>query len=655
MSSSFGRWCACLALVLACVGRSALARERRTEPWPERVVQIAGSLPIQDGGRVKPLESVARFALLSIHGRTTFVDRDGERHDAAAWLLDLMLYPEAAAQEPLFLVEDAGAVEAAGGTRGAKSKRDRWTYEELQPCLPRLFGLAHDYGAIDAKLRTSVQTQVVRLAENVMTFLRFARALDFARHDPSAVAGPALAARLGVERLRFDEVVARCSELGTLANDDDERVARDARALLDAASIGAADAAAIAWFPPASSTEREWTTAAGLLEDARRREPPPAAQIAALKALVDVVEERDDAARVEHALASLRAAAATLDLERGELASVELESTYYRLGLLRWAVAGFVLAFVACALSWLRPAARIARSVPFALALAACGLTITAITLRCVIRERPPVTTLYETVLFVTASGVALALVTERFSRRGLFTALAALFGAAGLFLADGYEQLDARDTMPNLVAVLDTNFWLATHVTTITLGYGAGMLAAVLGTAYVLGLLVRGERFSREARADLARATYGVVCFALVASLVGTVLGGIWANESWGRFWGWDPKENGALLIVLTQLSILHARRAGLVRELGLCTAAAFGGSVVAFSWWGVNLLGVGLHSYGFTSGIQRALWTYYAAQWAVVGIGLALAWRARRRSRRASTPILALDTPARSEREAA
>lgn len=655
MSTLLRRWCALVALLFACSSRPALAQERRAEPWPEKVVELAGALPIQDGGRVKPLESVARFALLSIHGRTTFVDRDGARHDAAAWLLDLMLFPQAAAEEPLFLVEDAGAVEAAGGTRGTKAKRDRWTYAELQPCLPRLFGLAHDYGAIDAKLRTSVQTQVVRLAESVMTFLRFARALDFARHDPSAVAGPALAARLGAERLRFDEVVARCGELTKLANDADERVARDARALIEAASVGAADAAAMAWFPPASSLERAWTTPADLIEHARLREPPPAAQLAALTALVEVVEGRNDPVRVERALASLRASVATLDLERGELRAVELESTYYRLGLLRWAVAGFLLAFVACAVSWLRPGARFAHTVPFALATGACALSIAAIALRCVIRERPPVTTLYETVLFVTASGAALALVTERFSRRGLFTALGALFGAAGLFLADGYEQLDARDTMPNLVAVLDTNFWLATHVTTITLGYAAGMLAAVLGSAYVLGLLVRGERFSAAARHDLARATYGVVCFALVASLVGTVLGGIWANESWGRFWGWDPKENGALLIVLTQLAMLHARRAGLVRELGLCIAAAFGGSVVAFSWWGVNLLGVGLHSYGFTSGIQRALWTYYGVQWGVAGIGLALALRARRRSRANATPILELAAADRSSRRAA
>ena len=115
----------------------------------------------------------------------------------------------------------------------------------------------------------------------------------------------------------------------------------------------------------------------------------------------------------------------------------------------------------------------------------------------------------------------------------------------------------------------------------------------------------------------------YGVICFAATLSIVGTILGGIWANDSWGRFWGWDPKENGAPMIVIWPVAMLHARMAGWLRDKGFALAAAFGGNVIAFSWWGVNLLGVGLHSYGFTSGIHSALWTYYAIQWSIVGIG--------------------------------
>jgi ABC-type transport system involved in cytochrome c biogenesis permease subunit len=129
-----------------------------------------------------------------------------------------------------------------------------------------------------------------------------------------------------------------------------------------------------------------------------------------------------------------------------------------------------------------------------------------------------------------------------------------------------------------------------------------------------------------------LARMTYGVICFGLLFSVVGTVLGGIWANYSWGRFWGWDPKENGALMIILWELAILHSRLGGVIKNFGVCMAAVFGGVIVAFSWFGVNLLGVGLHSYGFTSGIARALLMFYIIESAVLALG-AIAWWLRER----------------------
>ena len=118
----------------------------------------------------------------------------------------------------------------------------------------------------------------------------------------------------------------------------------------------------------------------------------------------------------------------------------------------------------------------------------------------------------------------------------------------------------------------------------------------------------------------------YGVLCFALLFSLIGTILGGIWANESWGRFWGWDPKENGALMICLWQLAILHAVRGQYIKEYGLHLTSIFGGVVVAFSWFGVNLLGVGLHSYGFTSGVARTLNVFYITEAVFIAIGAVL-----------------------------
>jgi ABC-type transport system involved in cytochrome c biogenesis permease subunit len=203
---------------------------------------------------------------------------------------------------------------------------------------------------------------------------------------------------------------------------------------------------------------------------------------------------------------------------------------------------------------------------------------------------------------------------------------------------------------MPSLVAVLDTNFWLSTHVTTISMGYASGMLASAFAHVYVFGRLFGGDRFSAARGKGLVRMIYGVVCFGLIFSVVGTILGGVWANESWGRFWGWDPKENGALMIVLWNLFILHARMGGYIRDLGIATAAIFGGMIVAFSWWGVNLLGIGLHSYGFTNGILRALAIFYVIELGALAAAGVLAWRGRSASMKVARSELALAPHRRS-----
>jgi ABC-type transport system involved in cytochrome c biogenesis permease subunit len=121
-----------------------------------------------------------------------------------------------------------------------------------------------------------------------------------------------------------------------------------------------------------------------------------------------------------------------------------------------------------------------------------------------------------------------------------------------------------------------------------------------------------------------LAKMVYGIICFATLFSFVGTILGGIWADQSWGRFWGWDPKENGALMIVLWNAAILHARWGGLVQERGLMNMAIVGNIITSFSWFGVNMLGIGLHSYGFMDAAFKWLMLFMGSQLAFIAIGL-------------------------------
>ena len=116
----------------------------------------------------------------------------------------------------------------------------------------------------------------------------------------------------------------------------------------------------------------------------------------------------------------------------------------------------------------------------------------------------------------------------------------------------------------------------------------------------------------------------YGVVCFATLLSFVGTVLGGIWADQSWGRFWGWDPKENGALLIVIWNALILHARWGGMVKQRGMAVLAVLGNIVTAWSWFGTNLLGVGLHSYGFNKTLAALCTYWWVSQVGLIGLAM-------------------------------
>src|SRR5207237_5561939 len=155
-----------------------------------------------------------------------------------------------------------------------------------------------------------------------------------------------------------------------------------------------------------------------------------------------------------------------------------------------------------------------------------------------------------------------------------------------------------------------------------ITLGYAATFLAGMLGIAWLVGAKFTNA-LDDERRKNLSRMVYGIVCFAMLFSFVGTILGGIWADQSWGRFWGWDPKENGAVLIVLWNAIILHARWAGLARERGVALLAIFGNVVTAWSWFGTNMLGIGLHSYGFMDSAVFWLGSFIVLQLFFIALG--------------------------------
>ncbi len=343
---------------------------------------------------------------------------------------------------------------------------------------------------------------------------------------------------------------------------------------------------------------------------------PDGLQTTAISGWIDLLTaaQKNDAAGVQRIASALAQGLAPIAPEK----RLHAEVVYHRLDLFVWSLALDILCLVLLGVGLL-----LNRRWLWAVAvgsLAAGTLAhVAGLGLRMWIMQRPPVATLYESVIFVGAVAALLGLMVEWFRRRGdgafVGAVLAIVLHTVGLSYADD------GDTMGMLVAVLNSNFWLTIHVLTITAGYGCTLVAGVVAHVALAARGLRPQDSPTHIQHD--RAMLILALISLLFTLFGTILGGIWADQSWGRFWGWDPKENGALLIVLWLLMMLHLRSSGVAGPRGFAAGLVLGNIVVAVAWFGVNLLGIGLHSYGFASGTFWSLVGVAAAE-VVLAIGL-------------------------------
>ncbi|MBI2923562.1 MAG: cytochrome c biogenesis protein CcsA [Planctomycetes bacterium] len=633
-----GGWRAIL-LVLALAAPAFAEESRPAESharWNRETVDLFARLPVQEGGRVKPLSTFASFTLLALNGRRGCTTPEGVRLEPTEWLMDCLFWPEHASLYSCFLVQDTQALDDLGLAHEGKSRRDRYSYTDLLPARGKLFELASQYDRIEAKLRNSVQGQVVNLAHNVMQFESITSSFYVLRSTPAGADCAAIARVFGKDaRPSFSGILARAAELRPylgMADDPHGSGASGDPVLRGWAEEVAGSPGGLALFPPppGAAADAEWLTPGGVAAEALFGGADMKQPVETLAEFELLFRLRGDATAFGARAESFRDRVVAAARARGEYDKIPLEVAFYRGQFFYYAQVVFVFAFLIAAFGWIKPTKLVPRLTTGTVALGTL-LLVAGITMRCIIRGRPPVSTLYESILFITAVSVIASMVAEWINRQGIALTLSTILGAGGMFLANRYEMQEAVDTMPSLVAVLDTNFWLASHVTTVTIGYGAGLLAGAIGHVTILGRIFGLKRNEPSFYRTLASMTYGMLCFGLLFSVVGTVLGGIWANDSWGRFWGWDPKENGALAIVLWELIVLHARKGGYIRDHGIAMCSVFGAAVVASSWWGVNLLGVGLHSYGFTSGILLTLIGYYVFE-ALVLVAGGVAWYLKR-----------------------
>ena len=567
-----------------------------------------GKLPVLMNGRFQPFDSVARNSLLQIRTKQSVVTEENGKAQtltAMEWLLETMMKPESANDLKIFRIDNNEVL----ALLKLPDNQKYYSLNQIRPQMDELEKQADRIEKIDSANRTVFESQLMKLYETMNLYQRLEISLKPLGTDDFAAEleafqkniGSGMAAVQARQAGRNFDQEAFDTLLGFMGGYD--TVARFALPLV---------------IPPVDiNLPRDaWQNiGTNLMQTARTGEINPATKFYAKMVTAYRAGQPDDFNRLV-----VEYRAWLTDRFAPQVQKADQEFFFSTMQPFYKATVIYVLALVLALLSWFNLSDWLRRSAFYLIGLAWVVHTI-GLGFRMYLEGRPPVTNLYSSAVFIGWAAVILGMVLEKIYRDGIGCVVAAFIGFVTLIIAHNLAL--SGDTMEMMRAVLDTNFWLATHVVTVTLGYASTFVAGFLAIIYILrGVFT--TTLPAETAKSLARMVYGIVCFATLFSFVGTVLGGIWADQSWGRFWGWDPKENGALLIVLWNATILHARWGGLVRERGLMNLAVFGNIVTSFSWFGVNMLGIGLHSYGFMDAAFKWLILFVGSQVAIILLGL-------------------------------
>jgi ABC-type transport system involved in cytochrome c biogenesis permease subunit len=519
-------------------------------------LEEAARIPVVEGGRVMPLDTVARNSLMVISGKQTFVDEKNNRQPAIKWLLDVISTVQLqgpAMEHKVFRIENDQVL----GLLDLKPRSGlRYSLKEILPRYNEFDQAFKRAASLPAKSRNLFENKVLELGQHLKLFQ------DLSEGTMPLAVPPASP---GQEWRSLRDVLVHKS--------------RD---------------------PAATGFLKVW---AGYLDATDPRAEPTESTKAFNTAVANYLKQ------VEKQYPE-------------ETGKTDFEVFFNNFAPFYHCAVLYVFVLILACVSWVAFPQELNRAA-FGLACLTLAVHTFALFGRMYLMGRPLVfvTNLYSSAVFIGWISVILGLVLEYLYHNSLGNFVASVTGALTLII--GHYLATTGDTLEMMQAVLDTNFWLATHVTSVTIGYSATFVAGFLGiTMIILGVFTR--RLDTENYRSLGRMIYGIVCFAMLFSFVGTVLGGIWADQSWGRFWGWDPKENGALLIVLWNALILHARWGGMVQQRGVAVLAVGGNIITSWSWFGVNMLGVGLHSYGFMEGAMWWLLAFAASQLVIIGIGL-------------------------------
>ncbi|MCE9530280.1 MAG: cytochrome c biogenesis protein CcsA [Planctomycetes bacterium] len=584
-----------------------------------------GSIPVQDNGRIKPMDTFARSSLILITKKTEFEDEKGKKQPATRFMLDVLASHDSELSGPgtklrIFRIDFDQMLDLL---RLKQREGYRYTLQEINENRFSAILKLKDGGTKDISIAEARKLFDAGQKENLEIVDNFKKRVDIARRiaddDRDVYDKRLLELSSHLDRYQQIAMWARPaiapsattgeSWLPLIAYEKEaERMAEQkAKAMAQSGELD----------PKKMKDEELEVFFRGLLADSRRELSPTAAKY---KEILDnysagnsmgfnnAVKEYNES-NISH-------------LNENERFRIKLETFFNFFAPFYLCSMLYLLVIVMGCFSWLGWSEPLRRSA-FYLAIFTVILHTASILTRMYLQGRPPVTNLYSSAIFIGWGCVLLCIVLEHFFRNSIGNVVGAALGAATMVIAHKLAENGSSrgDTMEMLEAVLDTDLWLATHVTTVTLGYTATYVTGMIAIVYLIqGIFT--QSVDDRVNKTFGQMMYGVTCFAMFLSFVGTVLGGIWADQSWGRFWGWDPKENGAVLVVIMNAMILHARWAGMIKQRGMAIMALVGNMVTTWSWFGTNQLGVGLHAYGFDKELAEGCRYFWLSQLALIGL---------------------------------
>ncbi|MCA9407198.1 MAG: cytochrome c biogenesis protein CcsA [Candidatus Omnitrophica bacterium] len=586
---------------------------------PKKVasLEIFKRIPLLNYGRIKPIETYARNFLVQLSSRSRY-----EKETAIEWFSRFLFAPRTTYADKIFLINNPEILEAI---QIVPEKRRRYSYKQLESGFEKIKALAEVVEKIDDKERSVVEREILRVYNNFLLYIRLSGAFSYGFPHPdftieSAEVRKFLNLDQNQKQYSFYDMFERMDLLEGAASSL-SRKKQEEWTENDYVFAGIINAlffwtehykdCPLGLIPTRSVEDEHWLSPMDVIV----LNDNVTDYMNELKYVRDMVVHYWNGEQLQFDL-SAKAFINSItnrvtSQEKEGINKISLELIYNKLNLFSWVKILYILG-IFFFLGSLFQESKFIYSTSILTTILGFLFHISALILRILIMSRPPVTNLYETFIFVGAIAVILGGILEIINKNGLGLFVANLCGAIFLVIAEKFAS--EGDTMQMLVAVLNSNFWLSTHVLTITIGYAGCCVAGIVGHIYIFQALIQPN--NKQQLNTTLQNMLGILGFGLTMTFLGTALGGIWADQSWGRFWGWDPKENGALLIVLWAAGIFHARLAKLIHPLGVAIGCVLGLIVVMWAWFGVNLLSVGLHSYGFTSGIANVLIMYVVVE---------------------------------------